>query len=118
VYVRPFPEATGGERLVSSAGGTRPHWAGRELFFVAADTALMSVTVGAGREWSATTPAVTAPPGFYVGNNSARFEGRHYDVSRDGQRILLIKAESNEVAPSIVVVQELATERRRKLAQP
>ena len=118
VYVRPFPEATGGERLVSSAGGTRPHWAGRELFFVAADTALMSVIVGAGREWSATTPAVAAPPGFYVGNNSARFEGRHYDVSRDGQRILLIKSESNESAPSIVVVQELATELRRKLAQP
>ena len=117
VYVRPFAEGAGGERLVSSAGGTRPHWAGHELFFVAADTALMSVTVGAGREWSATAPAVAAPPGFYVGNNSARFEGRHYDVSRDGQRILLVKPESNEVLPSIVVVQELATELRRKLAR-
>ena len=47
VYVRPFPPGDGrtGHRLVSSNGGTVPRWPadGKELFYLAPDSHLMSV---------------------------------------------------------------------------
>ena len=59
IYVKPFPTVSGGQWLVSTAGGTRPLWApnGQELFFVAPDGSLMSVRVDAGgSSWRAGSP--------------------------------------------------------------
>jgi hypothetical protein len=59
IYVQPFPNVGGGQRQVSTAGGTRPLWArsGRELFYVGADRALRRVPVEAsGTTWNAGTP--------------------------------------------------------------
>src|SRR5262249_5473150 len=46
VYVQPFPDASGGKWLVSTGGGTEPHWGrdGKELFYFAGQT-LMVVPV-------------------------------------------------------------------------
>ena len=59
IYVKPFPNVSAGQWLVSTAGGTRPLWApnGQELFYVAPDGALMAVRVDArGATWSAGSP--------------------------------------------------------------
>ena len=116
VYVRPFPNVDGGERRISTAGGTRALWApnGKELFYVGADSRLMQVPVVAtGTAWSSRTPIRLFEWPYYVGINS----GRSYDVSADGQRFLMIKSgpgsEDTEARPSLVVVQNWFDELRR-----
>ena len=95
---------------VTRDGGTFPVWSrnGRELFFVSR-SALTAV-------------AVQLTPAFRAGNSTTLFEagslildgrllgntGRTYDISRDGQRFLMMKDTSagNQTArPGIIVVQ-------------
>jgi len=105
VHVRPFPDANAGHWQVSAAGGAKPVWSpdGKELFYLAG-RAMMSVSIQ------------TAPV-FSAGNPTKLFEGRYrpgmsaraYDVSRDGQRFLMIKevqdtAEATRPPMSMVVV--------------
>jgi eukaryotic-like serine/threonine-protein kinase len=106
IYVRPFPRVDSGRWQVSTAGGTRPVWArsGRELFYLDASNALTSVQVSAsGPTFSAGKP-VTVFETKYVESNPSR----HYDVSADGQRFLMIKdgpANPNAMPASLVVVE-------------
>src|SRR3954447_18499156 len=99
VYVRPFP-GPGGKSQVSTEGGTEPVWnpAGRELFFRTRQRLMSS--------------AVTLKPEFSTRKPEALFEGPwlptpvtfpNYDVSRDGQRFLMLKpAEQDNGAQQIV----------------
>jgi hypothetical protein len=50
IYVRQFPDVSGGRWQVSTGGGRLPLWSrnGRELFYVSPDGALMGVRVEAG----------------------------------------------------------------------
>ena len=98
VYVRPFPNVEGGRWQVSTDGGSEPLWSssGRELFYLDSDGNLIAVPV-------------QIAPSFGMGNPVKIVEGdwhveaapvRHYDVSRDGQRFLMIKEErASEKAP-------------------
>jgi serine/threonine protein kinase len=91
VYVQPFPSGEG-KWKVSIAGGEQPRWRGdgKELFFVGADSKMMSVavkaTLGAKLSFEPATPQplfethLAQPPANNV------FE---YDVTRDGKRFLL-----------------------------
>jgi len=113
VYVRPFPNVDGGEALVSTAGGTKPLWArnGKELFYVDADGALVSVPVEArGGIWRAGTPAK-----LFDGYVNTGTSGRTYDASPDGQRFLMIKAGTDAAAAmlGLIVVQHWDQELRR-----
>ena len=84
IYVATFPAHTS-KRRVSSAGGVQPHWRGdgRELFYLARDSSIMSVPVAPG-------------PGLDTGRPVALFSidiepNPHlpqYGVTRDGQRFL------------------------------
>ncbi|MBI1874607.1 MAG: PD40 domain-containing protein [Acidobacteria bacterium] len=117
IYGRPFPNVGEGQWQVSTAGGTRPLWArsGRELFYVAPDGALMAVPVeprGAG--WHAGPPAKRLEGRYVmvVGGNP----GRHYDVSPDGRRFLLIKEAGTDptaAPPQIIVIQHWGEELKR-----
>jgi hypothetical protein len=113
IYVRPFPNVSTGQRLISTAGGTRPLWAGRqELIFVAPDGALMSVRVDPrGETWSAESPVrVLGGPYSTLSSQS----GRSYDVSTDGKRFLVVKQRASAtVAPQIIVVQNWFEELKR-----
>ena len=113
IYVRPFPNTSAGQWLISTAGGTRPLWApsGQEIFYVAPDGALMAVRVnpGGGR-WSSGSPAKVLE-GPYVTRGLR--DKRTYDVSADGKRFLMVKQPANQAAPQIVVVQNWAEELKR-----
>jgi Tol biopolymer transport system component len=94
VYVQPYP-GPGGKWLISTEGGTEPAWNsnGRELFYRSGDK-MMAVDI-------ATQPSFTA------GKPRVLFEGRYvatpatspnYDVSRDGQRFLMLKPNEQEAS--------------------
>jgi len=107
VYVRPFPEVGRERRQVSNAGGSGPRWSkdGKELFYLAADGALMSVQVGSGTTWNPgpPVPIVKASDSYF----RASIVGRTYDVSPDGKRFLRVKNPIGQAAgtpASIVVV--------------
>ena len=117
IYVRPFPNVSGGQWPVSAAGGTQPLWArnGKELFYVGTDGAVLRVPVEAsGGTWHAGTPTKLLEGRYYTG--AAGTSGRTYDVSPDGQRFLMIKAPGTDASaapPALIVVQHWDEELKR-----
>ena len=112
VYVRPFPEASGGEWQVSAGGGTEPKWShsGRELFYKQGGQ-LMAADVIAGAA-------------FAVGNRRPLFplDGYYnfafhptYDVAPDDRHFVMIRSRHFGESFDLVVIehwdQELATPR-------
>jgi Tol biopolymer transport system component len=100
IYVKPYP-GPGGKWQISTEGGNEPAWNrnGRELFF-RSGSKMMAVEV-------------TTQPTFSAGKPKLLFEGQYvpvqaglmstaYDVSPDGQRFLMIKA--NEQPPAQINV--------------
>jgi eukaryotic-like serine/threonine-protein kinase len=113
IYVRPFPNASAGQWLISTAGGTRPLWApsGQELFYVAPDGVLMAVRADPrGDRWSSGSPTKILE-GPYVTRGLR--DKRTYDVSADGKKFLMVKQPANQAAPQIVVVQNWTEELKR-----
>jgi eukaryotic-like serine/threonine-protein kinase len=114
IYVQPFPELGSGRWQVSPTGGTEPAWArnGRELFYLDASGALVTVPI-------------QTQPAFSAGNPAKLFEApyvavsgtRRYDVTADGQRFLFIKNATEgsdpSAPPSLVVVQNWTEELKR-----
>jgi len=112
VYVRPFP-GPGGKVQISSDGGTEAVWSrnGRELFYRNRDK-MMAV-------------AVTLEPTFSAGKPRLLFEGRYdvgpvagmvnFDVSRDGERFLMVKSNQPSAPPSLDVVTNWFDEVARKV---
>ncbi len=93
VYVQPFPEL-GAKWQISTDGGQDPVWNpnGRELFYCEGDK-MMAVSIE-------TAPELTA------GKPQFLFEGafqQRYDVSRDGQRFLMVERVTQEVTEINVV---------------
>jgi serine/threonine-protein kinase len=96
VFVRPFPNVQDGRTQISPSGGSRPMWAksGRELFYIAADGAMMAVPVQ-------TVPAFVAgtPVKLFDGPWSTAGQAtRNYDVTADGQRFLMIRDSATAAA--------------------
>ncbi len=98
IYVQPFPP-TGRKWRLSTTDGSSPRWSrtGHEIFYVQADNRLMvvAVTVSAG-EFQTSLPRELFRPPF---PSVARF----FDVSRDGQRFLLV-AQNDEAADQPITV--------------
>ena len=96
VYVRPFPNGSR-QWTVSNHGGTRHRWsrAGDELFYLEGDT-LMAVTVSTDGEFSHGVPQpLFRNKGLAIGLSDMAT----YDVSRDGQRFLVV--EEADAAPGV-----------------
>jgi dipeptidyl aminopeptidase/acylaminoacyl peptidase len=104
VYVTSFP-AGGRQWQVSSKGGDYPRWRkdGQELFYVAPDRKLMSITVRA-------TPAALefgAPSALFSIPIPLADQGvpeYTYDVMPDGQRFLALAPTSEADSASMTVV--------------
>jgi hypothetical protein len=106
VYVRAFPDVHNGPWQISTAGGSRPTWRrdGRELFFLDAENAMTAVRVDTSGPTFVSEPPVRLFETGYLEPNPAR----HYDVSPDGQRFLMIKetsARRDATSVSMVVIQ-------------
>ena len=103
VYVTSFPDGSG-KWQISSAGGTQPRWRGdsKELFYLASDGKIMSVSVANGPTFDAGTPVALfqANPRVLV----ATSELVAYDVSKDGQRFLINTRQKNPEAQPMTVV--------------
>jgi Tol biopolymer transport system component/predicted Ser/Thr protein kinase len=114
IYVQPYP-GPGGKWQISTEGGTEPVWnrSGRELFY-RSDNKMMAVDIA-------------TQPGFAAGKPRMLFEGpylptgttiQNYDVSPDGQRFLMLKADeqtSSSAPTQIVVVQNWFEELKQKV---
>jgi len=100
IYVRPFPNVEEGKWQISSDLGQQPIWApgGQELFYRSRQ-AMMVV-------------GIKTEPTFTVGSPVVLFTGRYttftgptlnYDISPDGQRLLMIKQEEGPDQINVVL---------------
>jgi len=103
IYVTSFPDARG-KWQVSTGGGEQPRWRGdgKELFYLSSDYKLMAVQVTSGSNFDASPPVTLfqANPRQPVSTNDQFV----YDVSRDGQRFLIITQEKQEESAPMSVV--------------
>ena len=105
VHVRPFPEVNGGRWQISTRGGSRPAWSrdGRELFYIDESMTLMRASIQtSGPTLASGTPTKVIDMKYAEPNPS-----RHYDISPDGQRFLMLKADTadpNTTPANMVVV--------------
>ena len=107
IYLRPFP--TGGAKWqISTEGGIRPHWARTgELVYPNGDK-MMAVSIATQPILSVGTPRL-----LFERNNEGVF---NYDVTRDGQRFLMLKSsEQEQKATQIVVVLNWFEELKRRV---
>jgi serine/threonine protein kinase len=98
VYIDTFPDPHG-KTLVSARGGTFPHWAaaGRELFYLAADSMLMSVDVQLGPgSAKLSTPRPLFPATIKEGISP-------YAPTPDGKRILVMEPEKTARPLKVIV---------------
>jgi len=121
VYVQPFP-GLGSRHQVSTEGGTSPAWShdGRELFYLrtgtlggqASSTKMMVVSTTLG------PPFVAGPPRqLFEGRYGATAVIRPYDVTRDGQRFLMVKQRDRAliVASQMILVQNWFEELKQRV---
>jgi Tol biopolymer transport system component len=117
IWVRPFPDVNGGRWQVSPDGGSQPLWArsGKELFFRDLSGALMSVSIE-GQLPHAIGPPAKILEGAHV-HSIPTYAGRLYDVSKDGQRFLMLKQsgprEQTGAPRGVTVVQNWTEELKR-----
>jgi len=107
VYVAPLQGS--GQRILSTAGAAQlpPRWRGdgKEVFYVAPDRSLMSVSLRAGAAGLESDVPVAL---FRVGSDF----GNSYDVAADGQRFLINPGTNMESLPITVVLDWTAEARR------
>jgi Tol biopolymer transport system component len=96
VYVQPFPNASEGKWMVSTEGGTSPRWRrdGKELFYIASDSRLMSVEVSTAPTFTKGVPKALFVAPIFGGGSTQNVT--RYDVTRDGKRFL-INAERSQI---------------------
>jgi serine/threonine-protein kinase len=111
IYVQPFP-GPGGKWQVSTDGGVEPVWGGGGEVFYRNGDKMMVVEVQTKPSFAASRPKVL-------------FEGRYtlspglipyYDVTRDGQRFVMVKDDETLAATQLRVVLNWVEELRQKRA--
>ncbi|KAA6460181.1 hypothetical protein DYQ86_14125 [Acidobacteria bacterium AB60] len=90
VYVIPFPPTPGAKWLVSRGGGVQPRWRrdGRELFYISADSQMMSVAVSTHPSFESGIPR----PLFQsnIVDTGIRTGPLSWDIAPDGNRFLIV----------------------------
>ncbi|MEQ1910926.1 MAG: protein kinase [Vicinamibacterales bacterium] len=117
IWVRPFPALNTSRRQVSTTGGTRPLWSrkGDELFFFVAPDTIMAAPVGLGTDLTLLAPRAVLKWPHAIPVNT----GRHYDVSADGKRFLVLKDVDGQqsLSSEIRVVERWGDELKAKLSK-
>ncbi len=94
VYIRSFPSSAG-RWQISTHGGIHPQWdeGGQQLYYIDPNNQLMIVGVKSlGSSVQAGTPSIL----FKTRNSYGGGPGHRYDVSGDGQRIILVDEQEGE----------------------
>ena len=119
VYVRPFASPASGKWQVSANGGVEAWWSrkGDELFYVSTETRqLMSVHVPPGSATWAPDPAKVVLKVPYFWGTTAGAAAATFDISPDGQRLLMIRPIKESEASgttNLIVVQNWFEELKR-----
>ena len=89
IYVQTFPQASGGQWMVSKGGGTHPRWRrdGSELFYISADSQMMAVDVRLSPTFRAGIPRALFAAPILGGGGGLGYT--RYDVTADGKRFLI-----------------------------
>jgi eukaryotic-like serine/threonine-protein kinase len=103
IYVTSFPEARG-KWQISSGGGEEPRWRGdgKELFFLSADNTMLATPVTTETNFDSGTPV----PLFQAAPRqpSSSRDQFVYDVSKDGQRFLILTQVKQAETPPMTLV--------------
>jgi serine/threonine-protein kinase len=115
VYVSPYPNTNDGKTKVSASGGKHPLWSrnGRELYYRDIGGALLAVPVPPGPRFLPGKPMTILPASSTYLGDGAALSARHYDVSLDGTRFLMVKRVGGTSARSLVVEQNWTEELKR-----
>lgn len=104
VYVIPFPPSRGSKWLVSRGGGAQPRWRrdGKELFYISADSQMMSVEVSTRSTFQSGTPH----PLFQseIVDTGIRTGPISWDLALDGKRFLIVTPNPSETSTLTVVL--------------
>ena len=105
VYVRSFPNVADTKQQVSIDGGVEPRWAhsGRELFYKNPALEFVAATVRTDSAFGVVERRVlfTVPSG-----TPNLLDHPRYDVSRDDQRFIMLRAVGQGAGPSQLIVVE------------
>jgi serine/threonine protein kinase len=114
VYVQAYP-GPGGKWRISTSGGDDPKWRadGRELYYLSSTRKMMAVTVERGA--AGTALRFSLPRELFTAPVSPETTIRNrYDVTRDGQRFLVVAIEDAvTVSPTTVVLDWLGRQAGR-----
>jgi Tol biopolymer transport system component len=105
VFVQSFPNA-GGRWQISKDGAVHPRWRGdsKELFYYASDGRLMAVPIKGDTAIEAGAPVPLFAARMLGGPAVTLGLKQQYDVTRDGQRFLLLAPVGEEKPASTAVV--------------
>ncbi len=112
VYVQSFP-GMGGRWQASNGGGWEPLWApdGKKLFYRRRPNQAWAVDIQAGSGFSASKPRLLFErSGYGIGDPV-----RHWDISKDGEKFLMVQLDPNIPPPvtGLVLVQNWFEELKR-----
>jgi Tol biopolymer transport system component len=106
IIVQPFPRASDGKWTVSQGGGVAPRWSGngKELFYISADSKMMSVEVSTNPVFKAGIPKALFQVPIWGGGTT--HNATRYDVTAGGKKFLIncAMAEGGASAPSAITV--------------
>jgi serine/threonine-protein kinase len=110
IYVRPYPESSGGLWKISNGGGQKPVWSrdGKRIYYRGGQVDAMYAV------------DVTATDIFTKGNPRKIFEGnyflstgRRFDINPDGKSFIMIQPDVGPQAQRILVIQNFDEELKR-----
>ena len=118
VYVTPFAQPGSAKWAVSTGGATSPRWSGRgdELFYLDLRSNVVAARITTAPSFAVQDrPRVLFNAADFVQTTASR---RHYDVTPDGQRFLMVQRADGVKRGQVVVVENWAEEMRRKARRP
>jgi eukaryotic-like serine/threonine-protein kinase len=103
----PGETASGARFKISAGGGSEPRWRGdgRELFYLSPDRQMKAASVTAGGTSFQTGPPTTL---FSTKVPTTPSASLHYDVTRDGERFILLESVEEITKPMTLVINWLA----------
>lgn len=115
IYVVPFPNAADAKWVVSAGGGTEPLWSrgGGELFYRNAQGEMVAVRVETEPTFSAGPTNVLFSATGYLANANHR----HYDVTADDQRFIMLRRVGGAGEGELILVQNFFEELRARVGR-